>query len=154
MAEQELRVVLDPLVLSDALLRSDDCLEKEALQVLITNCSNKLIINDGLGRLGNAYLRDLKSRFPSMVAFRLRLEDTVVEVSKLVIVGQPEPTRSLQGLRQQHSRFLLAALAVKPRLVVYRVRQWDSQALRQQIHDDFDVRLLSVQEYINLQGQY
>lgn len=145
MGERDIIVIFDPFVLERAVSQDPYTAEYEALEVLIKNCPNRLVINDAEGRLGRAYVEALAGRFGLVQSLLL---ERIPGEAKLAEPSRRFPVAGLGNPSRLHIRFLRAALGIRPNYLITEIRRLPTRAAA--IRDAFGTELLSPQQYINL----
>lgn len=145
MATGEVFVVFDPFVLRSA-FSEDAGPETEALKFLCDHCNHRLIWDDKLGKLQDAYARDLPGGTIGLILGRVQQE--LRPIGKLRRRAGPAPVEAMRGFRGQHRPFLLAALGVQPNYIVTVIRQ--ILPLAAQIEKERSISVLSPGAYAAL----
>jgi hypothetical protein len=138
----EVFVVFDPFVLRSAFFE-DSGPETEALKFLCDHCNHRLLWDDKLGKLQEAYARDLPGGTIGLILGRVQQD--LYPIGKLQTRAGPARVTPLRGFRGQHRRFFLAALSMQPNYIVTVVRQ--ILPLANQIQEERSVRVLSPSDY-------
>ncbi len=147
MAEARL-VIFDPFVLRAAVFQESTSVQHQALETLIKNCPNRLILDDEQGALNVAYSMELGGQFPLV---RAQLTEILgPSVDKIVRGGRPRGIGSFRLPTRSHVNFVRPALALRPAYLVTQIPRLLATA--QDAEKAFAIRVVSAHQYIQQEG--